>query len=268
MKTIRRFAAVGVILGSLFFLTACGGAGGSSTPSGTAPAQSGGDITGTEWVLSGSSMNSLDFSKSGITARFEQGKISGFSGVNQYSGPCELGSDGSMKIGPLAGTLMAGPEPLMRAETAYLQLLPKCDSYKVEGSKLTLYTGGNETLIYEAGKPAELSGSTWDVTGYNNGKQAVVGVSLGATLTLDFGTDNTVSGDSGVNTFSGPYSSGATSITIGPLASTRKAGPADMMAQEAGYIAALQNATKWEVVNGRLELRDSTGALQVTAKAQ
>ena len=268
MKTIRRFAALGLILGSLLALTACGGSGGASTPPGTKSAQGGGDIMGAEWVLSGSSMNSLDLSKTGITARFEQGKISGFSGVNQYAGPCELGADGTMKIGPLAGTQMAGPEPLMRVESAYLQLLAKCDSYRVAGSKLTLYTGGTETLIYEAGKPAELPGSKWTVTGYNNGKQAVVSVSLGATLTLEFGADNTVSGNGGVNTYNGPYSSGATTLTIGPLASTRVAGSADMMAQETAYLAALQNAAKWEVVNGTLELRDSTGALQVSAKAQ
>ena len=42
---------------------------------------------------------------------------------------------GSFKAGPLAGTLMAGPEPLMAAESAYLKLLEGCDSYKVEGAR-------------------------------------------------------------------------------------------------------------------------------------
>ncbi len=48
---------------------------------------------------------------------------------------------------------MAGPEPAMRAEQAYLTLLGQVGSYKMADGRLTLYdAGGNESLLYEAQK--------------------------------------------------------------------------------------------------------------------
>jgi heat shock protein HslJ len=264
MRRAGKFVAFGLLLGLLVALTACSSSG--SKPTSATPPK-GGDASGVEWILTGSTMNSVDFSKSGITARFESGRISGFGGVNQYSGPCVLGADGSVKIGPLISTQMAGPPLLMKAETTYLGLLETANSYSVSGPTLTLVTPG-ATLTYEAAKPVALPGSKWDVTSYNNGKQAVVSVSLGSTLTLDFNADGTVSGNSGVNTFNGPYKAGETSITIGPLASTLMAGSPELMAQETAYLQALQKATTWEAANGRLELRDASGAMQVNANAR
>ena len=56
-------------------------------------------------------------------------------------------------MGDLASTMMAGPEPDMRAETIYLQLLAEAKQYAVEGETLTLSdANGNETLIYAAGE--------------------------------------------------------------------------------------------------------------------
>jgi putative lipoprotein len=106
------------------------------------------------------------------------------------------------------------------------------------------------------------------VTSYNNGKEAVVGVVEASTLTIEFGTDGTMSGNGGVNTYSGPFTVDGTSVTIGPLASTMMAGPDKLMTQETQLLAALQNAKEWSVVNGRLELRDTEGALQVIAEAR
>ena len=99
-----------------------------------------------EWTLS--SLNPADFT---ITAQFAGGKISGNSGVNSYGGPYALGRGDVFSVGPLACTEMAGPEPAMRAESAYMTLLGQARSFKVADRKLTLYDkGGNESLIFEA----------------------------------------------------------------------------------------------------------------------
>ena len=106
-------------------------------------------LDGTEWKLAGWSLNSLDPADFTITAKFTKEDISGSSGVNSYSGPYKLGSSGAFSLGQVAGTLMAGPEPAMRAETAYLTLLGQASSYKVVASQLILYDkGGNESLIF------------------------------------------------------------------------------------------------------------------------
>ena len=107
-------------------------------------------LDGTEWKLAGWSLNSLNPADFTITAKFTKADISGSSGVNTYSGPYKLGSGGTFSVGPTASTLMAGPEPAMRAEGAYLTMLGQASSYKVVDSKLIFYDkGGNESLIFE-----------------------------------------------------------------------------------------------------------------------
>ena len=110
-------------------------------------------LEGTSWRLTGWSASSLDPADFTITAQFADGKIGGTSAVNTYGGPYEAGEDGSFSVGDLASTMMAGPEPDMRAETIYLELLGAAKSYSVEGETLTLSDGnGNESLIYAAGE--------------------------------------------------------------------------------------------------------------------
>ena len=107
-------------------------------------------LDGTQWKFAGWNLNSLDPADFTITAKFTKEDISGSSGVNSYSGPYKLGSSGAFSLGQVAGTLMAGPEPAMRAESAYLILLGQASSYKVVDSELILYDkGGNESLIFE-----------------------------------------------------------------------------------------------------------------------
>ncbi len=119
-----------------------------------------------------------------------------------------------------------------------------------------------------AAPPPGLGGTKWDVVNLNNGKQAVVSVLEGPKLTLAFGADNRVGGNSGCNTFSGTYESGDGKLTIGPLASTMMAcpEPAGVMEQEAQYLAALQKAATYEIAGDTLTIRDAEGAMQVVAK--
>lgn len=107
----------------------------------------------TQWNLIGWTLSSLSPTDFKITANFADGKIAGNSGVNSYSGSYTLGPGEAFLAERIAGTLMAGPEPAMRAETAYLTLLGQAKSYKLTGGKLTLYDkDGNESLIFEANK--------------------------------------------------------------------------------------------------------------------
>jgi heat shock protein HslJ len=90
-----------------------------------------------------------------------------------------------------------------------------------------------------------LTGVKWEVTGYNNGRQAVVGPLVGTRLNITF-KDGKVSGSGGCNSFHGPFKVDGNALSIGPLATTRKLCPAeDVMAQEREFIAALQTATTW-----------------------
>lgn len=114
-------------------------------------ARGGVGLDGTRWKLSGWTLNSLNPADFSITARFDRGKISGMSGVNSYGGRYRLGSHRAFAVGQLVSTEMAGPQPAMRAERAYLTLLRQARSYKRAKDRLTLVDGGgNASLIFEA----------------------------------------------------------------------------------------------------------------------
>ena len=78
--------------------------------------------------------------------------------VNSYGASYEAGDDGSLSIGSISATEMAGPEPAMQAEATYLELLQRVRAYKVGDGELTLLDGnGNELLIFavsEGRRPA------------------------------------------------------------------------------------------------------------------
>jgi heat shock protein HslJ len=108
-------------------------------------------LSGTAWQLTGWSVSSLDPADFTITADFAGDQVGGQSAVNSYSGPYESDTDGSFSTGQLASTQMAGPEPAMRAETLYFELLEQAAQYSVAGQTLTLSdANGNELLIFTA----------------------------------------------------------------------------------------------------------------------
>jgi len=112
---------------------------------------SGNDLDGTSWKLVGWTVSSLYPGEFDITATFSDGRISGGSGVNSYSGSYAASGGGAFEVGEIAGTLMGGSEPAMRAETIYLTLLGEARSFTLSEGTLTLYDeGGNESLIFES----------------------------------------------------------------------------------------------------------------------
>ena len=77
--------------------------------------------------------------------------------------------------------------------------------------------------MFEA-QSGDLAGTSWIVTGYNNGKQAVTSVINGTTVTAKFGSDGNVSGSGGCNSYSASYTTnGKKTIKIGPAISTQMA---------------------------------------------
>ena len=249
-------AAAALACGALFSVVACSGEDATQDPSA---------LEGVVWNLTASSEGSANIGEAGITAAFDGTAMSGFSGVNQYNGSYSAEPDGSFSAGPFASTLMAGPELLMEVEAAYVSALERVESYSIDGGRLTLTTDDNKTLTFTAAATPDLAGTSWSVTSYNNGKEAVVSVAADSELTLEFGADGQVSGSAGVNTFSGGYEYDDNTLSIGPLATTRMAGPTELMDQETLYLAALEASVSWDVVNGILFLRDAEDALQVNA---
>lgn len=89
-----------------------------------------------------------------ITIGFDgaENRYFGQSAVNRYFG--SYTQDGEkIEFGPAGVTMMAGPEPLMQAETQYLQDLAAVKTYKLDGKKLVLTNSDGKELVFEETGP-------------------------------------------------------------------------------------------------------------------
>jgi heat shock protein HslJ len=71
----------------------------------------------------------------------EESRVSGSGGVNRLMGTFVLAED-ELRFGPLASTMMAGPEGAMAREVAFLGALEKVTSYELDGNSLVLLADG------------------------------------------------------------------------------------------------------------------------------
>ena len=134
--------------------------------------------------------------KPGSFLGFAGGNVAGWTGCNGFGGTyTQSGVSLSITLGPV--TQIACTE-LAEQEAAVLAALPKVASLAQSGGTLTLLdAGGTALLAYTAQEEASLVGPAWEVTGLNNGKQAVTTVVAGSTLTATFAADGTVTGAAG-----------------------------------------------------------------------
>ncbi len=210
-------------------------------------------LEGTTWRL-----DAPEAKAAPLTVRFAEGRASGFSGCNRFNGGFRRDGD-TLTVGPLAGTMMACPEPRMAAEKAFLDGLSGTHGVAIAGDRLTLTPASGSPLAFQAEPPPRLEGVTWNVTGFNNGLQAVVSPRTGTTVTLSF-ENGKVAGTTGCNTFRASYTSDGNRLSIGPAATTRKACPAEgVMEQERQFLAALKTATAWTVESGTLDVHRADG---------
>ncbi len=199
-----------------------------------------------------------------VTVTFEAGRVHGFSGCNQFMGSYTLKGE-SLVLGTLGGTMMACPEPAMSVENRFLRLLSGALNATVAGNELTLRPAdGGDPLRFEREAPPRLEGVQWEVTGFNNGRQAVVSPKAGTRLTLVF-EDGEVAGSGGCNRFHGSFTADGKALTIHPLATTRMACEDAVMSQEQQFLSALQSAATWEIVRGMLDVHRADGERVLTA---
>jgi putative lipoprotein len=111
----------------------------------------------------------------------------------------------------------------------------------------------------------ELQGE-WRVDGIGDGERLAV-VEVPADHAVTFVVDgNRVSGHSGVNRYTTTVEVDGSSLTFGPAASTRMAGPPERMETEQRFLAALATVASWVFDEGELRLVTDTGATAVVLR--
>jgi heat shock protein HslJ len=258
----RRVLSIAAV--SLFALAALAGPGCSSGDDSGGGAGDGATLEGKTWKATEIAGVSAVLTEKGVevTAVFAAGELSGSGGVNRYTATYETPSDGKIAISQPAATLMAGPPKAMAQEEAYFAALGKATRYAVTADALTLMDDEGATLVsYAAVQPVTLEGTQWDALAYNNGKGALQSLAASSAITATFGSDGSLTGNAGVNQYTTTYTTSGDMMTIdAAIATTKMAGPEELMQQEAAYLAALPQTATYTIEGDELWLRDSTGA--------
>jgi heat shock protein HslJ len=208
------------------------------------------DPAGTSWVLS--SMLDKDGSmmimpaRPPVTLMFrDKAAIGGSGGCNQYGGSYER-NDSRITIGQTFSTLMYCEEAgVSERESVYLGLLGEVRMYRIEGDSLRFFDGvGTEVLAFTRASPARatpLPGTPWVLESIAAGKGTVVSVIAGTRIDALFTENGSVSGSSGCNLYAASYTGIGSSLTLGPVGSTKKycGEPAGIMGQEQAFLSLL-----------------------------
>jgi heat shock protein HslJ len=253
-----------------FFVMTCFvafGVSASATGGGGANGSTGGSLTGTSWNLVALAGESIDPARPAVTLRFDaDGTLGGFDGCNRYRGAYSIAGTAIHIPSEMATTRAACREPLTSRASAYAEALGRAASFTIDANRLSLRDSTEkEVATFEAGSRG-LAGTAWQVTAYNNGKQAVVSVITGTGITAHFGDDGRVTGSAGCNQYFADYRGGDGSIVIGVPGATRRfcADPQGIMDQEAHFLEALRSAATFRLEGERLALRTPDGALALT----
>jgi heat shock protein HslJ len=222
-------------------------------------------LAGTSWILAMLG-GQAPLEDTTVTLNFDIGRAAGSDGCNSYGASYTADSSNIKIQQPIASTMMACPEPIMNQAAVYMKALGLATTYKMDAKQLTLYDAAGKALATFTAQSSDLTGTSWEVIGYNNGKQAVVSVALGTSLTAKFGADGMLSGSAGCNNYTAAYETDGKKISIGPAATTMKmcAEPPNIMEQEMQYLQALSTAATYRIDGSKMEFRTADGALAAT----
>jgi heat shock protein HslJ len=117
-------------------------------------------IAGTEWVLREWGRDESAPAKPEVTLLVTKGRFTGHSGCNRYFASVkEEREAGQITVGPVGGTRMACPEPVMAVEARFLEQLSRVKRFGFLGMRLALsyeQDGAWNTMVFEKreGQPA------------------------------------------------------------------------------------------------------------------
>lgn len=201
---------------------------------------------------------------SAVTAEFAKGRISGYGGCNGFGGTYTQAGE-KLTFRPLVRTLRACADDAVTAqEGTYLQTLEQVRSFKLERGVLQLKDGAGRTLlIFAQARPEAIRRGEWTVTAINT-KEAIVSVLENTRPTATFGANGRVSGNTGCNQYSAPYTLEGFNLKIGPAVSTRRACVnEEANRQEMAFLRALEGVSGFRITGDRLELYGADGRILV-----
>jgi heat shock protein HslJ len=225
-------------------------------------------LNGTAWVLSALPGHTLR-PDAAATLSFEAGRAQGSDGCNRFGIPYTTKGSTIDLSGTGMSTQMGCPPEVMKQAGAFMDALRAARTYRVANGQLQLLGADGAVRATLAAQSTRLAGTTWKVTGINNGRNALVSTVGGSTVTMAFATDGKVAGSAGCNQYTSRYEVEGSKFRFSvPAATRRMCADAGVMEQEQAFLKALDAVRTLRMEGSRIEFRDDQGALQVTASRE
>lgn len=269
MKELNRFALLAAVVAVALLAAGCATIPGATNATGNGTARSGQEALLGSWQLTsflgvnGSTVAAIAGSVPILTFN-RDGTLTGSVGCNHFSATYNV-SGNTISFGPSVSTLMycSVPAGVMDQESRVLALLPLTTGYMVAVDTLRLLDRSGATIMTlnraVEPEPLPLVGTRWRLAGFSDNETARSALA-GSNATVVFGTDGRLTGSTGCNDLSGPYTTNGNRIAIGPLAVTeRSCLDSALMAQERDLLDALEVAATYEIRGDRLLMTDTSG---------
>jgi putative lipoprotein len=268
MSISRRF--VGLVTITLVVLAACASPAvpSSSPAASTSPSASTAPvgIVGPTWVVSTIGGNDTVGDTRPTMTFGADGQVQGTGGCNSYGGPYKL--DGAaIDVGDLASTMMLCADQSIGAqETAFFAALGGAQTWQVDDTGNLVLAGVSQIVAKTAAAEPSGGGGTGLVGAWNLAEMGPTADFAHLQPTIEFTADGRVSGFAGCNTFNGSYTTEGSTLTWGPLATTKMACQRPGSAVESDYLAALTGVETWTVESDGRLLLDGAVPLRYTAR--
>lgn len=240
------------LLALVFAVTSCGDPGASGTPADS-------PLRGRTFLSTAVTGHQLE-EKTRVRLTFTgDDRLIADAGCNSMQGSVRL-DGGKIDVSDLAATGIGCPQQLMEQDTWLSQFLSSKPSWKLDGDTLQVSSPTTSATLLDR-KVAEpdlpLQGTKWTVNTLMDGEVASSSPTA-ASAWLQFDKD-TVQVSAGCNSGSGTYRVSGNTLTVGDIATTRKACEPDIMTLENAVLGTLRGQVTFEIDSDRLTLKQPSG---------
>ena len=233
------------------------------------------NLNETSWKLTQikkNRFNSYISENTSVTINFSKNKINGFGGINEYSGNYKINRNSTLST-RVTSTLMGGSLDLMNLEQDFFDILQSNPVIRYNKDTLTLTNKAGDIWTFKKSNTVnqndkdslsllnlkkKLLNTSWKLIDISDTKMRKILTTNEIRITLNFSEDR-IHGDSGVNNYFSNYIMASDNIMVGPIGSTKMAGPDNFMRLESQYLNILQNSKKIKLDNNRLTFMTDDG---------
>jgi heat shock protein HslJ len=245
-------------LGALSVVAALGACGGADPGKGGQPDRL--DLEGRTFIGDTVSVDDREYvlvRGSELRITFGDQTIGAHAGCNSMSGDATW-RNGVLVVdgGSLAMTEMGCAQALMRQDTWLADILTSKPTVSATDSTLTITSAGTVIVLTDeevAAPDASLTGTPWRLDSIVSGDTAS-SVPSGVESTLELSDDGEIMVQLGCNSGSGSYSTSGKTLTIDPLATTKKACSPPESEVEAAVLGLLQGDVSYAIDGNLLTL--------------